>query len=135
MSNHSRFLSPPKKSLSVPPTLGPPPALGQLNDFAAFMNYTPGPLPTPLLELENQIAKDLKVDINTASQPEKGTTIGGICKQSGVHTHTVLNIFEGPTFTADTIPGRDSFLVGAEAAYNITEGNITRYASHWLQRL
>jgi voltage-dependent anion channel protein 2 len=25
--------------------------------------------------------------------------------------------------------GRDGFLVGAEAAYNVTEGNITRYAA------
>ena len=25
--------------------------------------------------------------------------------------------------------GRDGFLIGAEAAYNVTEGNITRYAA------
>ncbi|ESK95224.1 outer mitochondrial membrane protein porin [Moniliophthora roreri MCA 2997] len=85
-----------------------------------------------LLELENQIAKGLKVDINTALQPEKGTksaTVGGIYKQSGVHTRAVLDVFKGPTFTADTVLGRDGFLVGAEAAYNVTEGNITRYAA------
>lgn len=36
---------------------------------------------------------------------------------------------QGPTFTADTVLGRDGFLVGAEAAYNVTEGNVTRYAA------
>ena len=37
--------------------------------------------------------------------------------------------FQGPTFTADTVLGRDGFLVGAETAYNVTGGNITRYAA------
>lgn len=40
-----------------------------------------------------------------------------------------VTLFKGPTFTADTVLGRDGFLVGAEAAYNVTEGNITRYAA------
>src|SRR6266571_4826881 len=37
--------------------------------------------------------------------------------------------FQGPTFTADAVLGRDGFLVGAEAAYNVSGGNITRYAA------
>ncbi|KAF9257486.1 hypothetical protein L218DRAFT_910319 [Marasmius fiardii PR-910] len=85
-----------------------------------------------LVELENQLAKGLKIDVNTALQPEKGTksgTVGAIYKQSGFHTRGVLDVFKGPTFTADTVLGRDGFLVGAEAAYNVTEGNITRYAA------
>jgi voltage-dependent anion channel protein 2 len=43
----------------------------------------------------------------------------------------VLNssgVIQGPTFTADTVLGRDGFLVGAEAAYNVTDGRVTRYA-------
>ena len=36
---------------------------------------------------------------------------------------------QGPTFTADTVIGRDGFLVGAEASYNVTAGNISRYAA------
>jgi voltage-dependent anion channel protein 2 len=36
---------------------------------------------------------------------------------------------QGPTFTADAVLGRDGFLVGAEAAYNVTEGKISRYAA------
>ena len=36
---------------------------------------------------------------------------------------------QGPTFTADTVIGRDGFLVGAETSYNVTEGKITKYAT------
>ena len=36
---------------------------------------------------------------------------------------------QGPTFTADTVLGRDGFLLGAEASYNVTEGKVTRYAA------
>ena len=42
----------------------------------------------------------------------------------------ILGFFDqGPTFTADTVVGRDGFLVGAETSYNVTAGNISRYAA------
>ncbi|KAH7927774.1 hypothetical protein BV22DRAFT_1006280 [Leucogyrophana mollusca] len=84
------------------------------------------------LELENYLAKGLKLDINTALMPEKGSKsalLNVIYKQSGVHTRAVLDVFKGPTFTADTVFGRDGFLFGAETAYNVTEGKISRYAA------
>ena len=37
--------------------------------------------------------------------------------------------YQGPTFTADTVIGRDGFLVGAEASYNVTDAKITKYAA------
>lgn len=36
---------------------------------------------------------------------------------------------QGPTLTADTVIGRDGFLVGAEASYDVTAGSISRYAA------
>ena len=36
---------------------------------------------------------------------------------------------QGPTFTADTVFGRNGFLVGAEAQYNLNKGAVTRYAT------
>jgi len=84
-----------------------------------------------VLEVENQIAKGLKVDVSTALQPDKNTksaVINAAYKQSGIHTRAALDLLKGPTFTTDGVIGRDGFLVGAEAAYNVTEGNITRYA-------
>ncbi|KAF8887181.1 eukaryotic porin/Tom40 [Infundibulicybe gibba] len=84
------------------------------------------------VELENQIAKGLKLDLNTSLLPDKGTKtalINAVYKQSGFHSRAALDVFKGPTFTADTVLGRDGFLLGAETAYNVTEGNITRYAA------
>lgn len=36
---------------------------------------------------------------------------------------------QGPTLTTDAVVGRDGFLVGAEASYNVTAGSINRYAA------
>ncbi|EIW80882.1 hypothetical protein CONPUDRAFT_82012 [Coniophora puteana RWD-64-598 SS2] len=84
------------------------------------------------LELDNYLAKGLKLDVNTSLNPEKGNKgalLNFIYKQSGVHTRGALDVFRGPTFTADTVFGRDGFLFGAEAAYNVTEGRVSRYAT------
>ena len=37
--------------------------------------------------------------------------------------------FEGRTFTADNVIGRDGFLFGGEGSYDVTQGKITRYAA------
>jgi len=84
------------------------------------------------VELENQIAKGLKIDLNTSLLPEKGAktaVINSAYKLSGFHTRAAFDIMKGPTFTADAVVGRDGFLIGGEAAYNVTEGKITRYAA------
>ncbi|KIJ07173.1 hypothetical protein PAXINDRAFT_90815 [Paxillus involutus ATCC 200175] len=84
------------------------------------------------IELENYLAKGLKLDINTSLIPDKGSKsalLNVTYKQSGVHTRGALDVFKGPTFTADTVFGRDGFLFGAETAYNVTEGKIARYAA------
>ena len=36
---------------------------------------------------------------------------------------------QDPTFTADTVLGRDGFLLGAEASYNVQQGKLTRYSA------
>jgi voltage-dependent anion channel protein 2 len=67
-----------------------------------------------------------------------------IYKQPSLHTRATVDLFkvsqtsiksrldwadiQGPSFTADTVVGRDGFLVGAEATYDVTSGAITRYA-------
>lgn len=108
------------------------------------------------IELENQIAKGLKLDTTTTLHPEKNTKsvlLGAAYKQPGIHARAVLDIFKvrvirpswlplylpffspysrfslkGPTFTADTVLGRDGFLIGTEASYNVTEGRVTKYS-------
>jgi len=84
------------------------------------------------VELENQIVKGLKLDLNTSLFPEKGqkhALLNAVYKQSGVHSRAVLDLFKGPSVTADTVFGRDGFLVGAETSYNVTDGKITRYSA------
>jgi hypothetical protein len=49
------------------------------------------------LELENQIAKGLKLDIATSLQPDKGTKnalINAVYKQSGLHSRAVVDVFK-----------------------------------------
>ncbi|OJT09422.1 Mitochondrial outer membrane protein porin [Trametes pubescens] len=84
------------------------------------------------VEIDNQIAKGVKLDLQTALTPNTGAKSALFTttyKQPGLHTRAFLDVFKGPTFTADTVIGRDGFLVGAEASYNVTEGKITKYAT------
>lgn len=84
------------------------------------------------LELENAIAKGFKVELNTSLQPEKNiksTMVQTTYKQSGFNFHSALDVFKGPTFTADAVFGRDGFLVGGEASYDVTGGNLSRWAA------
>ena len=83
------------------------------------------------VELENLIAKGLKLDLATTLNPakaQKSAILTAIYKQPSLHTRATVDLFKGPTFTADTVLGRDGFLVGAEASYDVTSGAITRYA-------
>ncbi|KIM89506.1 hypothetical protein PILCRDRAFT_813442 [Piloderma croceum F 1598] len=84
------------------------------------------------VELENQFAKGFKLDLNTSLHPDKNhktAVLHAIYKQSGLHTRTAVDLFKGPTVTADTVIGRDGFLLGAEASYNVTEGKISHYSA------
>ncbi|KAI0763587.1 voltage-dependent ion-selective channel [Trametes elegans] len=84
------------------------------------------------IEVDNQIAKGVKLDLQTALTPDTGAKSALFTttyKQPGLHTRAFLDVFKGPTFTADTVIGRDGFLLGAEASYNVTEGKITKYAT------
>ncbi|CAL1712417.1 unnamed protein product [Somion occarium] len=84
------------------------------------------------VEAENHLAKGLKFDLSTSLLPDSGkktALFNTAYKQPGLHTRAFLDLFKGPTFTADTVIGRDGFLLGAEASYNVTEGKITRYAT------
>ncbi|THH31242.1 hypothetical protein EUX98_g2955 [Antrodiella citrinella] len=84
------------------------------------------------IEAENHLAKGLKFDLSTTLLPDSGkrtALFSSIYKQPGLHTRAFLDVFKGPTFTADTVVGRDGFLLGGEASYNVTEGKVTRYAA------
>ncbi|KAJ7433043.1 eukaryotic porin/Tom40 [Mycena galericulata] len=103
--------------------------------FTLTNTWTTGNVLKSQVEVDNQLAQGLKVDLATSLAPNKEASkgnktaiFGAVYKQSGFHTRAFIDVLKGPTFTADTVLGRDGFLVGAEAAYNLTEGRITRYA-------
>jgi len=84
------------------------------------------------LELENHFSSGLKFEAHSSLQPEKGTHSGLFnvtFKQPGVHTRASVDLFHGPSITADMVFGRNGLLVGTEAAYNVTDGKVTRYAT------
>ncbi|KAI0696284.1 eukaryotic porin/Tom40 [Cytidiella melzeri] len=94
--------------------------------------WTTSNLVRTTLEAENHLAKGLKFDLATTlagNGSAKTAALTSVYKQPGLHTRAVLDLFKGPTLTADTVVGRDGFLLGAEAAYNVTEGKVTRYAA------
>jgi len=101
------------------------------NGLAFTQTWTTSNVLKTNLEFENQIAKGLKFDVSGTLLPEKGSKsaiLTAAYKQSGVHTRAFLDLFKGPTVIADSVIGRDGFLVGVEGAYNVTEGKINRYA-------
>ena len=88
--------------------------------------------------------------MHTSLHPDKNTKsalVTAIYKQPGLHSRAVIDLFkvsgckpiletiwlnsdtQGPSFTADSVVGRDGFLVGAEATYDVTSGTVTRYAT------
>ncbi|KAG8758736.1 Mitochondrial porin, partial [Ceratobasidium sp. 428] len=101
------------------------------NGFVFTQAWTTANVLRTQVELENQIAKGLKLDLLTSLLPDKGNKsaiVNAIWKQPGLHSRAVVDLFKGPTVTADTVVGRDGFLVGAEASYDITSGKLSRYA-------
>ncbi|ODO07416.1 voltage-dependent anion channel protein 2 [Cryptococcus wingfieldii CBS 7118] len=101
------------------------------NGFVFTQAWTTTNVLRTQLELENQIAKGLKFDLAATLNPAKSTKsaiLTAIYKQPSLHTRATVDLFKGPTFTADTVIGRDGFLAGAEASYDVLSGAITRYA-------
>jgi voltage-dependent anion channel protein 2 len=84
------------------------------------------------VELENHLAKGLKLDLATTLNPEKnakGAVVSALFKAPGVNAKATVDLFKGPTFTADAVASRDGFLVGGEASYDQLTGAITRYSA------
>ncbi|CAG8566022.1 7923_t:CDS:2, partial [Acaulospora colombiana] len=84
------------------------------------------------LEVENQLAKGLKIEAHSALHPEKGINSGLLhltFKQPGYHARTALNLFNGSNITSDIVLARNGILIGAETNYNVNDGSITRYAT------
>lgn len=83
-------------------------------------------------ELDNQIAKGLKAEIATDFVPSSkdfGAKLNLAFKQPNFHARAFFDLMKGPTANIDAVLGREGFLVGAEAGYDVQKAAITRYSA------
>ncbi|KAG0302700.1 Mitochondrial porin [Dissophora globulifera] len=102
------------------------------NGLTVTEAWTTGNLLTTQIEVENKIAKGLKLDINGGFLPHEGkkhAKIGVQYKQLGLNTRAYVDLFKGPTFTGDVVVGRDGFVLGGDVAYDVGGAYVTRFAA------
>ncbi|KAL8935315.1 MAG: hypothetical protein Q9216_005490 [Gyalolechia sp. 2 TL-2023] len=83
-------------------------------------------------ELDNQIAKGLKAELATDFVPSSkdfGAKLNLHFKQPNFHARAFFDMMKGPTANVDAVLGREGFLVGAEAGYDVQKAAITRYSA------
>lgn len=100
------------------------------NGFALTQAWSTANVLRNHVELENHIAKGLKLELISSLLPDKqakNALFSSTYKQPGLHTRQHLDLFKGPTFTADAVVGRDGFLAGAEASYDVKGAKVSRY--------
>ncbi|KAL9640036.1 MAG: hypothetical protein Q9204_000872 [Flavoplaca sp. TL-2023a] len=84
------------------------------------------------LELDNQIAKGMKAEVAADFVPSSkdiGAKLNLSFKQPNFHARAFFDLIKGPTANIDAVLGREGFLVGAEAGYDVQKAAITRYAA------
>ncbi|KAL8736374.1 MAG: hypothetical protein Q9181_002451 [Wetmoreana brouardii] len=82
-------------------------------------------------ELDNQIAKGLKAELATDFVPSSkdfGAKLNLAFKQPNFHARAFFDMMKGPTANIDAVLGREGFLVGGEAGYDVQKAAITRYS-------
>ncbi|KAL8953532.1 MAG: hypothetical protein Q9222_000590 [Ikaeria aurantiellina] len=84
------------------------------------------------IELDNQIAKGLKAELATDFVPSSkdiGARVNLTFKQPNFHARAFFDMMKGPSANIDAVLGREGFLVGAEAGYDVQKAAITRYSA------
>ncbi|RHZ57044.1 hypothetical protein Glove_395g9 [Diversispora epigaea] len=82
------------------------------------------------VELDNNLAKGLKLDLTSSLSLSRGSRNvkgGVIFKQPGFHTKLYVDVLKGPEFQGDVVIGHEGFLIGGEAVYDVSDGKVTRY--------
>ena|SRR5271156_5975438 len=84
------------------------------------------------IELDNQIARGVKLELGTSFLPSVGTKnakVGLFYRQPAFHARAYLDLFKGPTFTADAVVAHEGFLLGGDIGYDVMDGRLTKYAA------
>ncbi|KAL9596489.1 MAG: hypothetical protein Q9179_004605 [Wetmoreana sp. 5 TL-2023] len=82
-------------------------------------------------ELDNQIAKGLKAELAmdfVPSSKDFGAKLNLAFKQPNFHARAFFDMMKGPTANIDAVLGREGWLVGGEAGYDVQKAAITRYS-------
>ncbi|KAJ3402648.1 Mitochondrial porin [Chytridiales sp. JEL 0842] len=82
------------------------------------------------IELEDTIAKGLKLDLTASILPasgKKNAKASAEFKQNHLFARSGLDLFNGPTITTDAVVGSDGFLLGGDVGYDVSSGLVTRY--------
>ncbi|KAI9202719.1 eukaryotic porin/Tom40 [Polychytrium aggregatum] len=82
------------------------------------------------LELQDNIAKGLKLDVNASILPaigSKSVKAGAEYKQEYIFTRANIDLFRGPTIAGDVVVGNDGYIVGGDIAYDVNDAKVTRY--------
>ena len=83
------------------------------------------------LELDNNFAKGLKAEALTDFVPSSqkfGAKINLYFKQPNFNARAFFDVLKGPVANVDAVLGRDGFLVGGEAGYDVQKAAITKYS-------
>ena len=83
------------------------------------------------LELDNNFAKGLKAEALTDFIPSSqkfGAKINLYFKQPSFNARAFFDVLKGPVANVDAVLGRDGFLVGGEAGYDVQKAAITKYS-------
>ena len=83
------------------------------------------------LELDNNFAKGLKAEALTDFIPSSqkfGAKINLYFKQPSLNARAFFDVLKGPVANVDAVLGRDGFLVGGEAGYDVQKAAITKYS-------
>ncbi|KAJ1341472.1 hypothetical protein BSLG_003900 [Batrachochytrium salamandrivorans] len=82
------------------------------------------------IELEDSLAKGLKLSLHGSLLPEKGTKHAKAnieYKQDYIFTRTSLDLFKGPTFLLTLL--NNGFFAGGEVAYDVSDAKVNKYSA------
>lgn len=85
------------------------------------------------IELEDQFAKGLKLELSTAFEPAstgRAGKLGLLYKRPMFHGRTYLdvNAKSGPVLTTDAVVSHEGYFAGVEGSYDIQAGEIRKYS-------
>jgi len=103
----------------------------KLNGITFTESWSSGNLITTQLEVADQVAKGLRLDLTASVVPNVGQRNAKALieyKQPTALGRIGVDLFKGPTFTSGIVIGsRDGFLLGGEVGYDLLDGRVNKY--------